>query len=188
MPKFICFIALIAILNTSCAQTQPNNVYDKATEDTIKMVENNLSGSVQIQDSVNTWNIEERMKAKEIYGLSIAVIRNYKIAWVKAYGIADKDANTPVTTQTLFQAASISKSLNSVGVLKLAQDKKIDLYTDINTYLKSWQFPYDTVSHGKKITIANLLSHTAGLTVHGFPGYNRKDTIPALPQILDGSP
>ena len=186
MPKFICFIALIAILNTSCAQTQPNNVYDKATEDTIKMVENNLSGSVQIQDSVNTWNIEERMKAKEIYGLSIAVIRNYKIAWVKAYGMADKDANTPITTQTLFQAASISKSLNSVGVLKLAQDKKIDLYKDINTYLKSWQFPYDTVSHGKKITIANLLSHTAGLTVHGFAGYEPRDSIPTLQQVLDG--
>jgi CubicO group peptidase (beta-lactamase class C family) len=73
-----------------------------------------------------------------------------------------------------------------VGILKLVQDKKIDLYTDINNYLSTWKFPYDTVSHGKKITVAELLSHTAGLTVHGFGGYERGDSIPTLPQILDG--
>jgi CubicO group peptidase (beta-lactamase class C family) len=60
------------------------------------------------------------------------------------------------------------------------------LHADINTYLKSWKFPYDSVSHGKKITLAQLLSHSAGLTVHGFPGYDRKDTIPSLPQVLNG--
>src|SRR5678809_846085 len=125
IPKLICFLALIISFSSSCAQNPQTNVSSKATEDTIKMVENGLSGSVQIQDSVNTWNIEERMKAKGINGVSIAMIRDYKIAWAKGYGLADKDANTPVTTQTLFQAASLSKSLNAVGVLKLAQDKKI---------------------------------------------------------------
>lgn len=184
MPKLFCLIVLIAIIS-SC-DAQQNKPYDKATEDTIKMVEHNLCGPVQIQDSVNTWGMEDRMKEKGIYGLSIAVIRNYKIAWAKAYGMADKEANTPATTETLFQAASISKSLNAVGVLKLAQDKKVDLYADINNYLKSWKFPYDTVSHGKKITIANLLSHTAGLTVHGFGGYAPGDSIPTLQQVLDG--
>ncbi|MEP7236552.1 MAG: serine hydrolase domain-containing protein [Ferruginibacter sp.] len=187
MNKFICFIGLILTVCTSCAQNrQEEYSTSTSTNDTIKMVENNLSGPVQIQDSINTWNMEQRMKEKGINGVSIAVIRNYKIAWAKGYGIADKKANKPVTTQTLFQAASISKSLNGVGVVKLVQDKKIDLYTDINTYLKSWQFPYDTVSHGNKITVANLLSHTAGLTVHGFPGYELRDSIPTIEQILDG--
>jgi CubicO group peptidase (beta-lactamase class C family) len=185
MTKLICFIAFIITASTSFAQSQHSN-YSPSTEDTIKLVENGLIGDVIIQDSTNTWNILERMKAKGIYGVSIAVIRDYKIAWAKGYGVADKDANTPVTAQTLFQAASISKSLNAVGVLKLAQDRKIDLYTDINTYLKSWQFPYDTISHGKKITVANLLSHTAGLTVHGFRGYEPGDSIPTMEQILDG--
>jgi CubicO group peptidase (beta-lactamase class C family) len=184
MSRFICFIVLTVVFNSSLAQQ--NHAYNQATEDTIKMVENNLSGPVQIKDSVDTWNIEQRMKEKGINGVSVAVIRNYKIDWAKGYGLADKAAGKPVTIQTLFQAASISKSLNAVGVLKLAQDKKIDLYSDINTYLKSWQFPYDTVSHGKKITVANLLSHTAGLTVHGFPGYERGDSIPTIEQILDG--
>jgi CubicO group peptidase (beta-lactamase class C family) len=89
---------------------------------------------------------------------------------------------------TLFQAASISKSLNAVGVLLLAQEGRLDPYTDINNYLTSWKFPYDSLSKGKKITVANLLSHTAGLSIHGFPGYSKGDTLPTLEEILDGRP
>lgn len=167
---------------------QENPVYNQETEDKIKQVENNLSGWVQIEDSVNTWTLQQRMGHYKIRGLSIAVVHNGKIEWARGYGLADTATQKPVTTQTLFQAGSISKSLNAVGVLKLVQEKKLDLYTDINTYLRSWKFPYDSLSKGKKITIANLLSHTAGLSVHGFPGYDRNDTIPTLPEVLDGKP
>lgn len=67
-----------------------------------------------------------------------------------------------------------------MGVLRLAQEGKLDLYTDINNYLTGWKFPYDSLSKGKKITVANLLSHTAGLTVDGFPGYAAGDSLPEL--------
>jgi CubicO group peptidase (beta-lactamase class C family) len=130
--------------------------------------------------------LKARMQQYHIRGLSIAVIRNYKIEWARGYGLMDTATKAPVTTQTLFQAGSISKSLNGVGLMKLVQDKKIDLYTDINEYLKSWMFPYDISSEGKKITMANLLSHTAGLTIHGFPGYEKNKKIPSLTQILYG--
>jgi Beta-lactamase len=73
-----------------------------------------------------------------------------------------------------------------VAILQLAQQGKLDLYQDINQYLVNWKFPYDTVSHGKKITTAQLLSHTAGLGVHGFPGYQRDSAIAAVTDILDG--
>ena len=126
------------------------------------------------------------MKFYHANGVSIAVIKDYKIEWAKGYGWADNAQQRPVTTTTLFQAGSNSKSLNAVGILKLVQEGKLDLYSDINNYLKSWKFPYDSRSKGKKITIANLLSHTAGLTVHGFPGYEKGDTIPTLIQILNG--
>ncbi|MBK9104398.1 MAG: beta-lactamase family protein [Saprospiraceae bacterium] len=121
-----------------------------------------------------------------VQGLSIAVVHDYKVAWAKGYGWADKKERKPVTPETLFEPGSISKSLNAVGLLKLVQDQKLDLHTDINTYLTSWQFPYDSISHGKKITLAQLLSHSAGLTVHGFPGYDLSAQIPTVPQILDG--
>ena len=113
-------------------------------------------------------------------------MHDFKLEWAKGYGWADVSEKRPVTEKTLFQAASISKSLNGVGVMKLVQDGKIDLHTDINQYLTSWKFPYDTVSKNKPITVAALLSHTAGLTIHGFPGYARGDSIPTLQQILDG--
>jgi CubicO group peptidase (beta-lactamase class C family) len=70
--------------------------------------------------------------------------------------------------------------------MKLVQEGKINLDADINTYLKSWKFPYDSLSRNKKISLRNLLSHTAGLSVHGFRGYESSDTIPTLLQILNG--
>jgi CubicO group peptidase (beta-lactamase class C family) len=165
-----------------------SNTYSQSadTTDRIKQVENNLTGPILVEGDI-PYTIAGQMAQYNIKGVSVAVIHNYKLEWAKGYGWADEGLKIPVTAQTLFQAASISKSVNSVGVLKLVQDKKIDLYADINTYLTTWQFPYDSLSKGKKISIANLLSHTGGLTVHGFGGYERgKDTIPTMVQILNG--
>jgi CubicO group peptidase (beta-lactamase class C family) len=170
------FLALIQL--SACAQ--PADVQDK-----IQQVEKNLVAN-RLAEGDAPQTLKERMAFYHIQGVSIAVIHNYKIEWAKGYGWADSSLKIPVTTQTLFQAGSISKSLNSIGVLELVQEKKIDLYTDINIYLRSWKFPYDSLSKNKKITVANLLSHTAGLTVHGFGGYEKTDTIPTIEQVLDG--
>ena len=157
--------------------------YPKEITEKIKQVEQHLGAFIA---DVDGWSIEERMKYYSIKGLSIAVVHNYKIEWTKGYGWADSVEKRPVTTQTLFEPGSISKSFNAMGVLKLAEDKKLDLYADINSYLTSWKFPYDTVSKNKKISVANLLSHTAGLSVHGFYGYLKGDSLPTIQQVLDG--
>ena len=170
----------------SFLHAQGKEHFSKSTESKISLVENNLGGWVQIVNSSQKWTIANRMKYYHVNGVSIAVINNYKVEWAKAYGWADKDDHKPVTTKTLFQAGSNSKSINAVGILRLAQAGKVDLYSDINDYLKSWKFPYDSISKGKKITLANLLSHTAGLNIHGFSGYERGDSIPSLVEILDG--
>ncbi|HET6255157.1 MAG TPA: serine hydrolase domain-containing protein [Puia sp.] len=151
----------------------------------IKRVERNLCSEIQVEGEPN-WTLEERMKFYHVNGVSIAVIRNYKIDWTRGFGWADREEHRRVTTATLFQAGSMSKSLNAVGVLRLVQDGRLNLYEDINSSLRTWKFPYDSLSGGKKITLANLLSHTAGLNVHGFPGYERGDQIPTLEQIADG--
>lgn len=152
----------------------------------IKRVENSLNPSLIFGDSLPNYNLEQRMRETHIKGLSLAVIKNYKIEWAKGYGWADSAENRKVNTETRFQAASISKSLNSMGILKLAEQGKLDTAADINQFLKSWQFPYDSVSKNKKITVLNLLSHTASLDIHGFPGYDRKDSFPTLIQVLNG--
>ncbi len=184
MKRFIPLL-IITIFLGSCTTNDQTKKYPADVEEKIKQVENNLAGWVQTGNN-DRWNLTERMKKYGINGVSIAVVHNYKIEWARGYGFADISEKRPVTEATLFQAASISKSLNSLGVLKLVQEKKLDLDADINKYLVSWKFPYDEKSNDKKITIANLLSHTGGLTIHGFPGYSRGDTLPTLPQILDG--
>ena len=186
--KMILILLSAPVLFFSCKQHEEdqNPAYSSTIESKINQVENNLGTWVQIEGDTARLTLKDRMKQYNIRGLSIAVIRNYKIEWARGYGTMDTATNEPVSTQTLFQAGSISKSLNAVGLLKLVQDKKIDLYADINNYLEKWKFPYDTVSQNKKISLANLLSHTAGLSIHGFPGYERGDTIPSLTDILDG--
>ena len=175
--------ALFAIISLSVT-AQPRK-YSPEVESRIKQVENNLAGWV-LTGTDDTWNILDRMKKYGVNGVSIAVIHNYKIEWARGYGLADVSEKRPVTEKTLFQAASISKSLNSLGVLKLAEKNIISCDSDINKYLVSWSFPYDTVSHGKKITIKNLLSHTGGLSIHGFPGYAKGEKMPSLIQVLNG--
>ncbi len=159
--------------------------YPPEVQARITRVEEGLVGAIQTQDTIR-WSLKDRMAFHKIPGVSIAVINNYQLEWAGGYGWADKTLLFPVTTQTRFQAASISKSLNGVGILKLVQDKQLDINADINQYLRSWNFPYDSATGGKKITIAHLLSHTAGLTVHGFPGYAISDTLPRIIDILDG--
>ncbi len=185
---FKSIVKLLLVLMIAIATANGCNYkreYSPEVRERISRVENNLT-PWNVSRRGPRWSISQRMAFYNIKGLSIAVVNNYKIEWAKGYGWADISENRLVTEKTLFQAASISKSLNGIGIMKLVQDKKLDLNADINDYLKSWQFPYDEISKNRKITVANLLSHTAGLNLHGFPGYEINDSIPSLIQILDG--
>ncbi|HEY1039328.1 MAG TPA: serine hydrolase domain-containing protein [Bacteroidia bacterium] len=179
MKKTIPFFLTLFFTLYGSAQSQ----YAPEILEKIKQVENYLTRNVLINDKPSS--IKERMKEYKVKGMSIAVIKDYKVEWAKGYGWADEEEKRPVTNQTLFQAGSISKSLNALGILKLVQEGKLDLYTDINAYLTSWKFPYDSLSKGKKITLAHLLSHTAGLSTHGFRGHNIKTPVPSILQVLD---
>jgi CubicO group peptidase (beta-lactamase class C family) len=186
MMKYVYALFLIVLCQGSYTPLYAQEKkYPPEIEQKIREVENNLGFWIKIDGEPNL-TLKDRMSFYHVKGVSVAVIKNYKIEWVRGYGWADSLAQRRVTPGTLFQAGSISKSLNGVGILKLVQNKKLDLYSDVNDYLTSWKFPYDSLSKGKKVTLANLLSHTAGLTVHGFPGYERGDTIPTLIQILNG--
>ncbi len=133
------------------------------------------------------WTIQERMKHYKIPGVSVAVIKDFKVEWAKGYGVEDLDTNKPVSVGTLFQAGSISKPVAAMAALKKVEQGKISLDEDINNRLTSWKLPDNEFTAKRKVTLAHLLSHTAGLTVHGFPGYAVGEKIPTLPQILDGT-
>ncbi|MFA9454179.1 MAG: serine hydrolase domain-containing protein, partial [Candidatus Aminicenantaceae bacterium] len=130
--------------------------------------------------------LADRMEAYRVPGISIAVFRDFQVEWAKGYGVLSKEGGEPVTPTTLFQAASISKPVAATAALSLVQEGRLDLDEDINQKLKSWAVPDNDFTAEKKVTLRRILSHTAGLTVHGFPGYARDRDIPALVQILDG--
>lgn len=153
----------------------------------IERVEKGLLPAVLIKGDP-AWSIQERMKHYKVPGVTIAVIQDFKIAWAKAYGVKDIETNEPVSTNTLFQAGSISKPVAAMAALKKVEQGKIALDEDINNKLTTWKLPDNDFTAKKKVTLANLLSHTGGTTVHGFPGYAPDEKIPTLSQILDGAP
>lgn len=176
-------VLLVLLILSSCSnESTSNTVTDK-----IKSVETHLTQPVVIEGDP-TWTIEERMAHYGVPGVSIAVINDNQIAWVKSYGLMDKETKSPVTNETLFQAGSISKPVAAYGALSLVEQGSIDLEEDINTYLTSWKLPANEFTKDKKVTLKNLLNHSAGVTVHGFLGYSPDLPVPSLVQVLNGTP
>lgn len=134
-----------------------------------------------------TYALAERMRAYRVPAASIAVIDDYRVVWAYAAGLRDVAAGTPATTTTLFQAASMSKPVAAAGILRLFEEKHLDLDADVNTLLRSWRVPMPPNST-QFVTMRRLLSHSAGINVHGFVGYDRDAPLPTLVQVLNGTP
>jgi CubicO group peptidase (beta-lactamase class C family) len=131
--------------------------------------------------------LAQLMEKMRVPGVSVAVIKNFEIHWAKGYGTADVTTGAPVTADTLFQAASISKPAAAMGVLRLVQDGTLSLDADVNTFLKSWKLPASDHTRDRPVTLRSLLSHTSGLgDGFGFPGYHPKEPLPSVVQILNG--
>jgi CubicO group peptidase (beta-lactamase class C family) len=127
------------------------------------------------------------MKQLGVPGLTVAVVRDFEIHWARAYGVADVTTGAAVNTDTLFQAASISKPVAAMAVLKAVQDGRLSLDEDVNRYLVSWKVPASDVTSRQPVTLRSLLSHTSGSDDgFGFPGYDPETPTPTLAQILNG--
>jgi len=132
-------------------------------------------------------SLTNRMAYYHTPGVSIAVVKDFKIDWARGFGVKEWGKRSPVTETTLFQAGSISKPIFAMAVMRLVQEGKLDLDKDANGYLTSWNIPPNG-SWQPHVTLRQLLSHSAGMTVHGFPGYMRSEKIPSVLEILDGRP
>ncbi len=139
-------------------------------------------------NDLSTLTIAALMARFNVPGVSIAVIRDHQIHWAKGYGIADVVTGAPVNTETMFQAASISKPVAAMAVLRAVQDGLFTLDTDINRILTSWKLEGGEFTKDRPVTPRTLTSHTSGLgDGFGFPGYDPKDPVPTALQFLQGS-
>ncbi|MCB0631173.1 MAG: beta-lactamase family protein [Lewinella sp.] len=150
-------------------------------------IENGLIPPITVKGQpVKKMNILDRMAYHKVPGVSIAVVNNGTLQWAEGYGQANMAAGTDVDVNTLFQAGSISKPVAALAVMKLMQEGRVDLDEDVNTYLKDWKIPDNPYTDKKKVTLRLLLTHSAGMTVHGFPGYTQKDSFPSIISVLNG--
>jgi CubicO group peptidase (beta-lactamase class C family) len=157
-----------------------------ALEKRIQNIQDGLLPAVFIKDEPGqTSKLADRMASLHVPGVSVAVIHNGQIEWARGFGVT-KIGGPPVTPETLFQAASISKPVTALAVLRLVQAAKLDLDTDVNRYLKTWKVPDNDFTAKTKVTLRELLTHTAGMTVHGFPGYASNEQLPTVIQVLNG--
>jgi CubicO group peptidase (beta-lactamase class C family) len=152
----------------------------------IERVVAGLSGPVAVSGEP-AMKLTDRMRDLHIPGVSIAVIHDGNVAWARGFGLT-AIGGPPVTPNTLFQAGSISKPVSAVAALALVQAGGLDLDADVNRYLKSWKVPENSFTDQAKVTIRELLSHSAGTTVHGFAGYRAGAPIPSLVDVLNGAP
>lgn len=150
-------------------------------------VERGLLPAAVFDGKVEAWTIEARMARWNVPGVSIAVIDDGKVAWARGYGVLAAGEAAPVTTDTRFQAASISKPVAATAALSLVQDGTLTLDGDINAVLTSWKLPASAFSAERPVALGDLLSHTAGVTVHGFPGYAQGAALPTNVQVLSGA-
>jgi CubicO group peptidase (beta-lactamase class C family) len=147
-----------------------------------------LPGAVEIVGRTpSRVTLADAMKAAHVSGVAIVVIHHGRIDWSRGFGVT-RSGGEPVTSRTLFQAGSISKTIATVAALRLVQAGRLSLDTDVNATLTSWTLPSNAFTSQTPVTLRALLSHTAGTTVHGFPGYAAGTPLPTLVQILNGTP
>ncbi len=153
----------------------------------IRQVETGLVPAVELAGQpVQRYTMAERMRHYHVPAVSVAVINDGKLEWAKAYGHLRADSLHLATTETLFQAASVSKPVSALGALRLVEQGRIPLDSNVNRYLTSWQVPASRFTVEKPVTLRGLLSHSSGLNVHGFGGYKPGKPLPTLRQILNG--
>jgi CubicO group peptidase (beta-lactamase class C family) len=167
----------IALPDAASAQTRTAADYMAAIEGAQSSAGPNDLGKLTITELMARFNVP---------GISVAVIRDHQVHWAKGYGVADVETGAPVNVETVFQAASMSKPVAAMGVLRAVQDGLFTLDTDINTILTSWKLDVGEFKQ-RPVTPRMLTSHTSGLgDGFGFPGYEPSDTVATTLQVLQG--
>lgn len=153
-----------------------------------RAVEAGLLPEVVVEgEPVPGYALRARMEHYNVPGLGIAVIHNGRVDWAEGYGVKESGGTDAVAASTLFQAASISKPVAATAVLRLVGEGRLNLDSDVNDRLRSWQVPENRHTSERPVTLRDILTHTAGLSVHGFPGYASGEPVPTAVGVLEGT-
>jgi CubicO group peptidase (beta-lactamase class C family) len=186
-------VAIIVVLlaAASCSQPGPSpEIQQKITH-----LENHLlafkspAGMLEpdAEQLADPLTLAARMELYKTPGVGIAVVNGNQLEWAQSYGIMDQNTGQPVTSETIFEAASTSKFVTAVLALHLVQNGTIDLDQDVNETLKSWQVPENEFTQKEKVTLRRLLTHLAGMPSTNFD-HDASGNYPTLLDVLNGAP
>jgi CubicO group peptidase (beta-lactamase class C family) len=184
---FVCTLLATFMHSPSTPLSLLGAAKDSDPNARIARIENGLVPPVIIKGQpIPAMKIADRMAHYKVPGVSVAFFDHGQISWTRTYGFADVASKKPVTSKTLFQAASISKPVSALAALRLVQEGKLSLDDNVNNRLRAWTVPENEFTKEQKVTLRRILSHSAGITVHGFPGYATGEPLPSVVQILNG--
>ena len=173
-------LGLIALLCSAGAWAGEPAIHER-----LARIERDLRPPISLEGGAR-WTLAERMTHYGVPGVAIAIVDDGRIVATRAYGLADRQTGAVMRTDTPMQAASISKAVAAFGAMRMVERGQLRLDTPVNAQLKSWRIPETDATRAQPITLAHLLSHTGGLGVHGFLGYEAGQPLPSIVQILDG--
>ena len=124
-----------------------------------------------------------RWDSPESPGCAVAIGREGRTIMERAYGMADLEHGLPNTTETIFEAGSVSKQFTAAAIVLLALDGKLSLDDDVRTYVP------ELPDYGTPITIRHLMTHTSGLrdwgSVAAISGWGRSERTHSHAHVLD---
>jgi CubicO group peptidase (beta-lactamase class C family) len=187
VPIVRIFLSLLAaVLLAAFAGTEASRA--QVPEASLSVLEKGLRPTVlRAGQPLPGWSLQERMAHHRVPGVAIALVRDGQIVQAAGFGVLRAGTDRAVDADTLFSVGSISKMITAATALRLVADGQLGLDRDINHYLRSWQIPPAPELPGAMVTARMLLSHTAGLNVHGFRDYQPGEPLPSLVQILNGA-
>ncbi len=127
--------------------------------------------------------VTKLLQRYDVPGAAVAVVNNGTVAWTLGFGLADVENRVPVSAETVFQVASISKAVTAWGILRLVERGALDLDAPVERYLTRWHLPPSRYDHST-VTIRRLLSHTAGTSIRGVKEFGPDASLPRLEDHL----
>src|SRR5215813_7016401 len=116
--------------------------------------------SIARADQIDDY-IKQAMQKRRIPGLALAVVKDGQVIKAQGYGVANLETETPVTPETVFELASVTKQFTATAIMILVEEGKVNVDDRISKYLES------TPDSWKNITVRHLLTHTSGLPTLG---------------------
>jgi CubicO group peptidase (beta-lactamase class C family) len=189
MPRSLLMLCLgvgLALPQLAAAKDDTRWLAETSQSARIARVEQGLAPITLADGTALQLDLQGWMEVFKVPGLSVAVFDNFQVVWKKSYGVREAGTSTPVTLDTTFQAGSVSKPVTALAAMRLVQEGRLNLDENVNNKLLSWKVPDNAFTASEKVTLRRLLSHSAGLNVHGFPGYAVGEPLPTLLQVLNG--